>query len=85
MTGGLEHHLDEEGLGDLGLYSLEKRRLRGDLIAAYKHLKCRNQGSGGGFLSVRCSNRARGNGHKLEHKDLHTNTRKNSAVRVMEH
>ena len=62
---GLDHLSYKERLRELSLFSLEKRRLRGDLVVAFQYLKGAYK-QGGDQLFMRVDDgRARGNGFQV--------------------
>jgi len=54
MIHGLEYLSYEDRLGPLGLFSLEERRLWGDLLAAFQYLKGTYRKDGGGLFTRVC-------------------------------
>ncbi|KFQ48286.1 hypothetical protein N334_10218, partial [Pelecanus crispus] len=83
---GMEHLSYEARLRELGLFSLEKRRIQGDLIVTFQYLKGAYKKDGDRFYSRACCNRTRGNDFKLKEGRFRLDIRKKFfTMRVVRH
>ena len=77
MVEGMRNIPYKERLKRLNLHSLERRRVRGDLIEVFKWVKGINEGNIKQVIDFSKQNRTRSNGFKLEKLRFRTNIGKN--------
>ncbi|GAB0189051.1 hypothetical protein GRJ2_001370400 [Grus japonensis] len=86
MIRGLEHLSYEDRLRELGLFSLEKRRLWGDLIVAFQYSNVAYKKDEDKLFSRACSDRTRDNGFKLKESRFRLDIKKKCfMMRVVKH
>jgi len=86
MIRGLEYLSYDHRLRKLVLFSLEKRRLRADLLAAFQYLKGAYRKDGEGLFTRVCSDSTRGNGCKLKEGRFRLDIRKKFfTIRMVKH
>jgi len=86
MVRGMEHRSYGETLRELGLFSLQKIRLWGDLILAFQYLKGAHKKDRDKLFSWAYCNKTRGSGVKVKEDRFRLIIRKKSfTMRVMKH
>jgi len=76
MFRGLEYLSEKDRLRESGLFSLQKRKLRADLLAVFQYLKGAYRKDGEGRFARVCSDRTRGNSSKLKEGRFRLDIRK---------